>query len=491
MSDEHDLKVILRSRFPLVVIESFEEPRVLALLERVANLEDQPLFVWTATEGLRRRGRNETVPETRKPPALLHHLYSTAQNGVFALLDFHPYLGDPVHQRFLKTIAHEHERRGKTVVLVGPRIELPDDLSRMAARLELAVPDATEIRRIMKEELQEWSADNGESVRGQQEALESMAQLLVGMSGDDARRLVRQAVHDDGAITFEDTARALRQKHDGMGADALLSLELDVAKWSDVAGLPHLKRWLDRRRPAFHGELQGVDPPRGILLLGVQGSGKSLAARAVAGAWQAPLLRLDFGSLFSKWVGETERNLRDALRHAERMAPCVLWIDEIEKGLEDSPGGGSSDDGVSRRVLGTLLTWMAERKSRVFLVATANDVSRLPPELIRKGRLDEIFFVDLPDAGARALIFRIHLKRRNLDPATFDLPRLSAQCEGFSGAEIEHAVVAALYATHGTGGTVTTEDVLQEIRATRPLSVIAAERIEGLRAWARDRAVMA
>jgi SpoVK/Ycf46/Vps4 family AAA+-type ATPase len=490
MNDEHDLKVILRSRFPLVAVESFEELRVLGLLERVANLEDQPLFVWTLTEGLRRRGRPDSVAETRDPPDVLRHIHSTPQNGVYVLVDFHPYLGDPIHQRYLKTIAQEHGRSRKTVVLLSPRLELPADLSRMAARFQMAMPDLAAIRALVKEELDDWQYQNDTKVQGQREALDLLLQLLVGMSEDDARRLVRQAIHDDGAITVEDTARVLRRKHEAMGADAVLSLELEVARWDDVGGLSNLKRWLDRRRSAFLGEIRGLEAPRGVMRLGVQGSGKSLAARAVAGAWRVPLMRLDFGVLYSKWIGETERNLRDALKSAERMAPCVLWIDEIEKGISRE-SGDAGEGGVSRRMLGTLLTWMAERTSRVFLVATANAIEQLPPELIRKGRIDEIFFVDLPDAATRADILRIHLQRRALDPAAFDVGTLRDATAGFSGAEIEQAIVAALFASHAAGESPGTEHVLTEVRGTRPLSVIAAEKIDALRSWAQDRAVMA
>ena len=225
------------------------------------------------------------------------------------------------------------------------------------------------------------------------------------------------------------------------------------------------------------------------MLLGVQGCGKSLAAKAVAGAWGVPLMRLDFGALYNKFLGETERNLREALKAADAMAPCVLWIDEIEKGV--ATNDSTSDGGESRRILGTLLTWMAERDSRVFIVATSNDIEALPPELVRKGRLDEIFFVDLPDAESRAEILRIHLSRRHLDPSKFDRAALSAKTDGFSGAEIEQAVVAAMYEANAKGGDVTSDLIEAEIARTRPLSVVMGERIAYLRAWALDRTVMA
>jgi SpoVK/Ycf46/Vps4 family AAA+-type ATPase len=250
--------------------------------------------------------------------------------------------------------------------------------------------------------------------------------------------------------------------------------------------LSNLKRWLAERQGIF---LDGkdIDLPKGMLLVGVQGGGKSLAAKAVAGLWGLPLLRLDFACLYNKFFGETERNLREALSLAEQMAPCVLWVDEIEKGL----ASGEHDGGVSQRVLGTLLTWMAERKAPVFMVATANTIQRLPPELVRKGRFDELFFVDLPDQAVRAEIFRIHLTRRELEPAGFDLPLLAIASEGFTGAEIEQVVVSALYAAQAQQQAVDQALLLHSIKSTAPLSVVMAEDLNALRAWAHGRTVLA
>ena len=251
--------------------------------------------------------------------------------------------------------------------------------------------------------------------------------------------------------------------------------------------MENLKRWLRQRRPVFLGEVPGLDAPKGILLLGVQGSGKSLAAKAVAGTWHVPLLRLDFGALYDKYYGETERKTRESLGMAEMMAPCVLWFDEIEKGIATR----DSDSGTAHRVLGTLLTWMAERTAKVFVVATANDISTLPPELLRKGRLDEVFFVDLPEHETRKEILAIHLRKRALDPTTFDLEGLAAAAEGFSGSELEQAVVSGLYGTVGGSGHLDTNSLLEEIRVTRPLSVLMAEQIGAMRHWAEERTVRA
>ena len=492
MNDLHDLSLILQSRFPLVVVETHEEPRVLALLEQAANLEGWALFVWSIADGLRRSGNSQPITQTYAFLDALRHIDKTPQNGLYVLLDAHPYLSDPVNARLIREIAMEHGRAARTLVLVSPRLELDSELSRMSARFALSVPDLEAIQALLREEMQLWQQQGGSApVRGEKEALHLLARHLTGMALDDARRLARQAIRDDGLITRGDVERVLRYKYDALGAGSVLSLELDTASFGQVGGVRKLKHWLQLRREVFVGEAgAGLQAPKGIMLLGVQGSGKSLAAKAVAGAWGVPLLRLDFATLYNKFFGETERNLREALAAAESMAPCVLWIDEIEKGLASDSSGGT-DGGVSRRVLGTLLTWLSERRGRVFIVATANDIEQLPPELVRKGRLDEIFFVDLPDAPTRAEIFAIHLARRELRAEGFDLDGLAAAADGFSGAEIEQAVVSALYEAHAQKQPLDQALLLAEVGRTRPLSVVMAERVAALREWAAERTVPA
>jgi len=492
MNDLHDLTLILQSRFPIVVVETHEEPRVLALLEQAVNLEGGALFVWSIADGLRRSINTQPVSQTYDFIDALRHIDKTPQNGVYVMLDAHPYLSDPVNARLVREIANDYGKTARTLVFVSPRLELNSELARMSARFELSVPDLAAIQALLREEMQLWTNQAGsEPVRGEKEALHLLARHLTGMALDDARRMARQAIRDDGLITRQDVERVLRFKYDALGAGSALSLELDTASFAQVGGLKKLKRWLQLRREVFVGEgAAGLEAPKGVMLLGVQGSGKSLAAKAVAGAWGVPLMRLDFSTLYNKFSGETERNLREALASAEAMAPCVLWIDEIEKGLAGDSSGGT-DGGVSRRVLGTLLTWLSDRKGRVFIVATANDIEQLPPELIRKGRLDEIFFVDLPDAPTRAEIFAIHLARRELRAAGFDLDALAGASEGFSGAEIEQAVVSALYEAHATKQPLDQGLLLAEVGRTRPLSVVVAERVAALREWAADRTVPA
>ncbi len=489
---QRDLAVILRSRFPVVQVETREETRMMKLLERVANLEGWPLFVWTVADGLKRVPRTDVITQTYEFQDALRHIDKTPQNGVYTLIDAQPYFEDPVNVRLIKEIAQEYYKTARTLVFVGADLSLPADLAHMSARFSLPLPDVNEVREILREEAQLWTRTEGNGpLKGDQQAVDLIVQYLAGMCEEDARRLIREAIRLDGMINFDDVQRILKYKRDSLGHDGLLEFEMDSGNMADIGGLGNLKRWLERRRIAFTGDAAklGVDPPKGVLLLGVQGAGKSLAAKAVAGSWNVPLMRLDFAVLYNKFHGESERNLREALKQAEAMAPCVLWIDEIEKGIASA--GGESDGGVSRRMLGTVLTWMAERTGKVFLVATANDVSQLPPELLRKGRMDEIFFVDLPDAATRADIFRIHLKKRKLDPAKFDLSQLAVAAEGFSGAEIEQAIVAAIYEALATRQPLTTAHVAAEIAHTRPLSVVMAEQVAALRQWASGRTVRA
>jgi len=490
MNDVRDLKLILESRFPLVTVETTEEARMLALIERCANLVGQAAFSWSVTDGLRRCNRPERVPATEALADALRHIDGTLQNGIYTLLDAHPYLADPGVVRVIREIAQEYARCARTLVFVSPRIDLPPDLHHLTARFEFELPDANAVRRIVSEEAQMWQSRQGRKPVGDPAAIALITQHLAGLPVEDVRRQIRQSLEIDGSVTMSDVDRVVRFKQDRLAAGGLLDIETDTGSFASIGGLTGLKRWLSLRQAVFAGApgAGNLPPPRGVLLLGVQGSGKSLAAKAVAGAWRLPLLRLDFASMYDKYTGETERRLREALRAAGKMAPAVLWIDEIEKGLATDDVG---DSGVSRRILGSLLTWMAERREPVFLVATANEISRLPPELLRKGRFDEIFFIDLPGPDAREEILRIHLLRRDLPAEAFDLAALVAATDGFSGAEIEQAIVAAMYEAHGQGEPVAGRHVLAELARTRPLSVMMAEKVQALRAWAAERCVPA
>ena len=489
MNDLHDLELVIKSQIPILLIETREEKRVLELFVRLGLKVALPLFEWSITEGL---GRSEVdfgkMVNTSEPTEVLRHIKATHKPGIFVLLDFHPYLTEPLHVRLLKEIAQEHESVPRNIVLVSHNINTPPEIAHFTAKFDLRLPDRSTLKKLIREEANRWQKINpGRSLRADRDALEKLTNNLTGVTIQEARRLIKTAIADDGAITENDIPAVMKAKNSLMNKDNIISFEYDTESFADVAGLENMKQWLESRKKAFSKKSSKLDTPKGILLLGVQGGGKSLAAKAVAGHFAMPLLRLDFGTLYNKYIGETEKNLRQALQTAEVMSPCILWIDEIEKGISQ----GSNDDGVSKRILGTLLTWMAEHEGKVFIVATANEIESLPPELMRKGRIDEIFFVDLPDKKIREEIFSIHLRRRNQPPSGYELPMLAEASEGFSGAEIEQVIVSALYTAHSSEERLSTDILLDEIQRTQPLSVVMAEKMAYLREWARNRTVPA
>jgi SpoVK/Ycf46/Vps4 family AAA+-type ATPase len=489
MNDLHDLELLLGSHTPILVIESLEEPRVLQICVQLGLRLGKPVFRWTFTEGLSRADTHQPGQRTTADPAeVLRHIKATSLAGLYLLLDFHPFLDNPLHMRLIKEIAQTYGETPRTLVLVSHALAVPPEVRHLSARFTLRLPDRARLLGLIREEAEQWQRQYpGQSVRADRTAVEQLAGNLLGVTESDARRLMRNAIHRDGAITHEDVQEVMKAKYELLSSEGAISFEYDTAHLGDVAGLDNLKAWLERRRQVFLGATATAERPRGILLLGVQGCGKSLAAKATAGRFGVPLLRLDFGSLYDKYYGETEKNLRRSLQIAEVMAPCVLWLDEIEKGLAT----GSGDEGVSERVLGTFLTWLSEHKRPIFVVATANNIERLPPELIRKGRLDEIFFVDLPDHDSRRCLFEIQLRRRNLAPSGFDLDALAQASAGFSGAEIEAVVVSALYAAQTHNADPSTADLALEIERTQPLSVVMAEKVAALREWAQNRTVPA
>lgn len=486
----NDLRLILGANVTLVVIETFDEPRALNLLESLFKYENLPAWRWSVTSGLSRLGYDLSLnpkESLTKPDEVLKHILACRDKGAFVLCDMHPFLDEPCVVRFLKDVIFSES--GHKVILLSHRLSLPAELARYAASVSLSLPTDDEILAIVREEARRWTSHNQKSrIRTDSATLDKLVGNLRGLPHHDVRRLAYGAIADDGAITESDLPELARRKFELMDMESVLHFEFSTAHLSEVGGLNTLKSWLeDRRHLVVSEDCKNVDMPKGVLLFGVQGGGKSLAAKAIAGVWGLPLLRLDMAALFNKFIGETEKNLREALKLADLMAPCVLWLDEIEKGLAQ----GDSDNATGKRLLGTLLTWMSERKSRVFMVATSNDISVLPPELMRKGRFDEIFFVDLPDAQTRSLIFRIHLAKRNLSVEQFDLGTLAEYASGFTGAEIEQAVVSAIYSASAREQQVSQQMVLEAIQKTQPLSVVMAESIQGLRTWAQERAVFA
>ncbi|MCA1978165.1 MAG: AAA family ATPase [Thiobacillus sp.] len=482
----NDFNALLDARFPILVSETHEEVRLLARVREICTARAIPLFVWSLADGLKRSTETSAVYNTSELTDALKHVDATPQNGLYVFLDAHPFFGHPLNVRLVREIALDHYRRDRTLLFVSPRLDLPPELARMSARLSMPGITADRVRTLLKDQLDIWQRDTRRSLRIDREILPLLVHQLAGLGEDEVQRLIRQAVNADGELNLDDVRRIARFKQDQQAS--ALEMELPGVTLDDVGGFGRLKTWVGQRQAVFQNPAlaPGLPMPKGVLLLGVQGAGKSLVAKAIAGSWKVPLLRLDFAALYNKYIGETEKNLRQALNEASRMAPCLLWMDEIEKGL----AAGDADDGVSQRVLGTLLTWMNERDNPVFVVATANDISKLPPELLRKGRFDELFFVDLPVAAVRETIFRLHLKKRGLDLAEFQMPSLVERSEGYSGAEIEQAIVASQYAALAEGGKLSQAHVEHELGQTRPLSVIRAEDFERLRTWASQRCVM-
>ena len=483
-----DLAAIIRSHTPLIAVETNEEPQIVSLVRQIAKRLQIKAYRWTVTEGLQAFDASDQPSQSvLKSQEMLSFIKNLGSHCLFVLLDFHRYLEDEVHVRFLKDIALDSGKNYSTVVLVATRLPIPEELRPFTAYFHLPLPTPDELRGIVYDVAGEWGAEHGRrTVQTTNKAIDLLVRNLTGLTATDARRLARKAINDNGAITESNIPEVMRAKYELLGRDSPLSFEHETAQFAEIGGMHRLRQWLEVRKSFFRDDPpENLDPPRGVLLLGVQGCGKSLTAKAAAGVFGVSLLRLDFGVLYSKYYGETERNLRKALETAEVMAPCVLWLDEIEKGL----AVGDDDNGLSRRVLGTLLTWMAERKKPVFIVATANEIARLPPELVRKGRFDEIFFIDLPSLSNRREILAIHLRKRCLDPAQLDLDELAKAADGFSGSEIEQAIVSAMYTAHAQERELTEADLLTEIRQTRPLSVLMSERVEELRQWAAERTV--
>ena len=485
----HDLRTLILSYHPLVVVETLEEERARGVLRSAAADLSMPLFEWAVTRGLTRDGDERAIGGTEDPRILLQHLQGLTVEGIFWLHDFDRYLGEAAPARAFQEAVARFCRTQSAIVLSGDPVELPAALDHRAAYLRLELPSREELRGVVRSVLLSMQSRHRIPVELSTDEFERLLDALRGLTANQARQAVAYAALRDGAVTAADIASIQERK-----ARAILEqgpLEYFPAEDSayELGGFDRLKAWLERARAGLRPEARALrlPAPRGILLIGVQGCGKSLAAKAIARTWDRPLLKLDSGRLYDKYLGETEKNLRRAIEVAEAMAPAVLWIDEIEKGFSANPG--EIDGGTSRRLFASLLTWMQEKTSDVFLVATANDVFALPPELLRKGRFDEIFFVDLPDAEDREAIFRIHLFRHKQDPETLDLRGLVEATDGFSGAELEQVVVAGLYRALHEAKPLETALLLREIEGTIPLSTSRSEDLKRLRGLATGRFV--
>ena len=490
MNFEEEISLLIKSRYPLVLVDAIDENYVLGQLYGVAQAQALVFYSWSLTKGLRIGSNENSFYKTGDPVAMLriaNDLIKDPHSAVFALSDFDRFLNDAPTARLFKDLLNRIKGTPTTVVLLGAEVRLPSDIAPLAARISGGYPDEKQIMAEINRVVSDFRQTSVALVVDMPpESLRRVIKTLKGLSLQQVRNALNLCLLKDGCFDAGDIPDIEKFKKEAFDQGGILEYFGSEQK-NSIAGFGNLKRWVSDRRNSFFSD-GPLPPPKGLLLLGVQGCGKSLAAKVIAGELGIPLYRLDLNRLYSKYIGETEENLRKALATVERLAPVCLWIDEIEKIFASS--SGEIDGGVSKRVLGTMLTWMQERKDRSFIAATSNDINSLPPELLRKGRFDEIFFADLPDAPAREGIVKIHLEKRSLDPALFDVPCLALNCEGFSGAEIEQAVISALYSASGANEKISSKHVLEQLRITRPLSVIKAESVNFLRNWAKERDIL-
>lgn len=493
MGSKTELKLLINSRYPLIYIETWEEQRVEELLQQVATELEVMFFIWTVTTGLIHAGTDQPIYDTADPMQALGNIGAMRTDGIYLLKDFHRYLEQDPVLRKLRDIAVLFREHKRSIVISAPVMNIPLELQKDVASFQLSLPDRSLLRSLARQTFQQLSREHRVKQELDDAGLDALAGNLSGLTLAEAQRVVTRAVLERMRIDAKLIEDVTQAKREIIRREGVLEFFEKPAGFTSVGGLACLKEWLEKRRGASTPEAAkfGLDPPKGILIMGVQGCGKSLCAKAVAKEWALSLLKLDAGTLYDKFIGESEKKLRQSLRLAESLAPVVLWIDEIEKGFAATTSGADVDAGLSQRILATFLSWLQEKKSPVFVVATSNNVSALPPELLRKGRFDEIFFVDLPREEERREIFRIHLQQRARDPEQFDLDSLAAATECFSGAEIEQAIVAALYSAFSAKQQLTTELILAEVKKTYPLAVTRREDVEALRDWARGRTVPA
>ncbi len=494
---ESELDTLIRAKYPILYIVSWEERRIEQMLRQVARGLRKKLFGWTITNGLRSLEEFETSrpdPSTCPPLNALDVITASQESAIFVLKDFHPYWDDrrplaeqPVVVRRMRDVTNHLKESRKTLILLSPLLIFPPELEKDIVVLEYSQPLSGEMQQSLERVLRSAREMNGVKLELSPETQEKILSAAQGLTCTEAenvfaRSLVLKRTLDVDVIIAEKKQIIRRSK--------ILEYFESAENMESVGGMSLLKEWLAKRALAFSEKARqfGLPEPKGLLLLGVQGAGKSLIAKAIASQWRLPLLRLDLGSLFSELVGSSEQNMRTALRLAESVSPCLLWLDELEKGLAGVASSHASDAGTTARVFGSFLTWMQEKTAPVFVVATANDISILPPEALRKGRFDEIFFIALPSAPERAEIFSIHITRRGRSLRNFDLPELARISEDFSGAEIEQAVISGLYDAFEAGHDLTQTDILQAIRHTIPLAQTMETQIKNLRLWARTHA---
>ncbi len=485
-SVEKELETLIRARYPIIYIVSWEEQRVEEALREIARERGKKIFFWTITQGLV-QNPNHRDNATKDPLAALDAVIDSRDQALFVLKDFHAFIVDVTVTRRLRDLTAALKTSYKTLIILAPVLRLPSELEKEIAVIDYGLPDHGDLDVILEKVIQAVK-DNPQIdcklTELERDQVLKAAQGLTAMEAENvfAKSLIEKHKFDVDVV--------LGEKEQIIRKSGILEYYPFSENIADVGGLDLLKGWMEKRTVAFTEKARdfGLPAPRGVLLLGVQGCGKSLSAKAIGSLWRLPLLRLDVGRIFAGIVGSSEENMRKAIRVAESVAPCLLWLDELEKGFSGTQSSGMSDGGTTSRVFGTFLTWMQDKKAPAFVVATSNDVTSLPPELLRKGRFDEIFFIDLPAHEERKQIFIIHLQKRKRNPEDFDLDRLAEVTPGFSGAEIEAVVVDALYDAFDETRELTTDSIVAAAAHTVPLAMTMQERIETLREWAATRA---
>ncbi len=494
-------------------METVEEMRAVSLVRLACSELNMAVFEWTIADGLVRSGGGTVAPATNFPASYgeaaapkaaiynttdpvqaLANMETMTVEAVFVLKDFHRHMDNPVIVRRLRDVGQKFSANRRTLVLTAPSIEMPPELGSLIEFFDLPLPDMDRLRGIIKETYTRMATTHSLKLQLDSTGVDAMAANLRGLTEEEAERAISQALVGRLALSEDCVTDVLEAKKALLKRSEMLDFVVATDTMASVGGLENLKNWLAQRRGSWDDKARefGLEAPKGVIIMGVQGCGKSLCARAVAGEWKLPLVKFDTAAIYDKYIGETEKRIQKVFRVAEGLAPCVLWIDELEKVFAGSgPDSASADAGVSSRLLASFLSWMQDRKAPVFVAATCNNVNALPPELIRKGRFDELFFVDLPNQAERKQIFAIQLTKRKRNPAGYDLERVAAAAKGFSGAEIESAVQTALYAAFSRKQELSVEDLLHALETTVPLSVTRAEEIAELRDWAKTRAVWA
>lgn len=485
---KEEMSLSIRARYPLLYLVTSEEARAEEMLEDIAQSSRKELIVWSLSKGLMPSRYKDQ--QDKDPEAVLKHIEASDKKAIFVLRDFHPFLEKEIVLRHLRDLIAHLKKSYKTVVLVSPVLKIPPELEKDITVFDLPLPDAKELTSILNNLLEPYRDSDKVKIELPPELLEKVVQATLGLTRNEAENVFAKALITGRQFGWDDLPSIIEEKKQLIRKSGILDFIGLSTQLNQVGGLDKLKAWLKERGRAFSVKAReyGLPEPKGLLMLGVQGCGKSLAAKAIAAEWNLPLLRLDVGKIFDSFVGSSEDNMRKAIQQAEAMSPAVLWLDEIEKGFSGIQSSGSVDSGTTARIFATFLTWMQEKTKPVFVIATANNVEDLPPELLRKGRFDEIFFIDLPQESERATIFDIHVRLKQREPNKFDIAALAKAADQFSGAEIEQSILSAMYRAFAEDREFTSDDVIQEIGRTVPLAVTAKEKIQYLRDWARHRA---